>query len=85
MKRWRAVLAPALALAWVMSAAAAAPGGWFGFEMNPAALSGAPDVSALNRPLDAASRIVVRDGHFIASAPTACLERPTMRGCACSA
>jgi hypothetical protein len=64
MKRWRAVLAPALALAWVMSAAAAAPGGWFGFEMNPAALSGSPDVSALNRPLDAASRIVVRDGHF---------------------
>lgn len=62
MMRWRAVLV--LALMWVMSAATAAPAGWFGFEMNPAALSGAPDVSALNRPLDAASRIVVRDGHF---------------------
>lgn len=62
MMRWRAVLV--LALMWVMGAATAAPTGWFGFEMNPAALSGAPDVSALNRPLDAASRIVVRDGHF---------------------
>ena len=62
MMRWRAVLV--LALMWVMGAATAAPAGWFGFEMNPAALSGAPDVSALNRPLDAASRIVVRDGHF---------------------
>lgn len=62
MMRWRAVLV--LALMWVMGAATAAPAGWFGFEMDPAALSGAPDVSSLNRPLDAASRIVVRDGHF---------------------
>ncbi|OZI30207.1 capsular biosynthesis protein [Bordetella genomosp. 10] len=43
---------------------AATAGDYFQFEMNPAALAGAPDVSALNQPLDASARIVAHDGHF---------------------
>ncbi|MFU1910231.1 capsular biosynthesis protein [Bordetella hinzii] len=45
-------------------AALAAPADWFVFGMDPANLSGAPEVAFLNRPLDASARIVARDGHF---------------------
>ncbi|WP_233235860.1 cellulase family glycosylhydrolase [Bordetella sp. LUAb4] len=44
--------------------AAGPPGDYFTFEMDPAALTGAPDVSSLNQPLDASARIVAHDGHF---------------------
>ncbi|AOZ05374.1 beta-galactosidase [Cupriavidus malaysiensis] len=37
---------------------------YFRFEIDEDALRGAPDQSALNTPLDAASRLFVRDGHF---------------------
>ena len=37
---------------------------FFPFAVDENALSGAPDRSALNRPLDAASRIVARGGHL---------------------
>ncbi|RXN86628.1 capsular biosynthesis protein [Achromobacter aloeverae] len=37
---------------------------WFNFPVDMDALGGAPDQSALNQPLDAASRIVAHDGHF---------------------
>ncbi|ALM85435.1 cellulase family glycosylhydrolase [Bordetella sp. N] len=45
-------------------ARAAPAGDYFQFQMDPAALTGAPDVSALNQPLDASARIVAHDGHF---------------------
>ncbi|OZI70861.1 capsular biosynthesis protein [Bordetella genomosp. 12] len=61
MKRW--VAACCLALAGP-AAGVAATADWFVFEMQPAALSGAPDVAGLNHPLDAASRIVARGSHL---------------------
>ncbi|MES2186493.1 MAG: capsular biosynthesis protein [Pseudomonadota bacterium] len=39
---------------------------FFRFAVAEDTLSGAPDRSALNRPLDAAARVFVRDGHFFA-------------------
>jgi len=37
---------------------------WFNFPVDMDTLAGAPDQSALNRPLDATSRIVAHAGHF---------------------
>lgn len=37
---------------------------YFPFQIDANTLSGAVDQSALNRPLDASSRVFVRDGHF---------------------
>ncbi|RKP53599.1 beta-galactosidase [Pararobbsia silviterrae] len=37
---------------------------FFAFGIDEDALEGAPDQSALNRPLDDGSRVIARDGHF---------------------
>lgn len=39
-------------------------GEFFQFDVNQNALAGAPDRSAMNRPLDASARIYARNGHF---------------------
>ena len=38
--------------------------GFYPFTIDQDALAGAPDFSALNRPLTAADALIVRDGHF---------------------
>src|SRR6266508_2781367 len=38
--------------------------GFYPFTIDQDALAGAPDFSALNKPLTAADALVVRDGHF---------------------
>lgn len=56
--------AAVLLCATCVSALAATVQDYFQFEIDPAALTGAVDASALNQTLDASSRIVARDGHF---------------------
>ncbi|MEJ2894507.1 capsular biosynthesis protein [Bordetella avium] len=65
----RALTRAALALSLASTAVAAPPAADFVFEMHPAALTGAPDMAALNRPLDSAARIVARGGHFYRAGP----------------
>jgi hypothetical protein len=42
---------------------------YFNFAVDEDKLSGAPDRSAMNQPLDAGSRLFVRDGHFYRTGP----------------
>lgn len=42
---------------------------YFNFAVDEDKLSGAPDRSAMNQPLDAGSRLFVRDGHFYRAGP----------------
>ena len=46
------------------AAAARGQSGLYQFRIDQDALAGAPDFSALNKPLTAADALVVRDGHF---------------------
>ncbi|MEI2414838.1 capsular biosynthesis protein [Orrella sp. JC864] len=46
-----------------------AGGQWYPFTIDEDALAGAPEQSALNRPLGPADRLVVRDGHFYRVGP----------------
>ncbi|MCL5743640.1 MAG: hypothetical protein M1541_06900, partial [Acidobacteria bacterium] len=41
-----------------------AQGGYYQFNIDQDALSGAPDFSFLNRPVEAADRLFIRNGHF---------------------
>ncbi len=51
------------------SASAALAQQYFPFQVDQDALSGAPDFSSLNQPLDAKDRIVARSGHFFKVGP----------------
>lgn len=42
---------------------------YFNFAVDEDRLSGAPDRSAMNQPLDAGARLFVRDGHFYRTGP----------------
>jgi hypothetical protein len=56
----------------LLSCIAAAPliaQSFYPFAIDQDALSGAPDLSALNHPLTAADRVFVRDGHFFTVGP----------------
>jgi hypothetical protein len=61
----RGIVVTALLLLAASAATAQTQTGWFPFTIDQDGLTGAVDFSHLNRPLTAAGRISVKDGHFV--------------------